>query len=159
MVKNYILIAFRNSWRNKGYTLINLLGLAIGIASSVIILLFVLDELGFDRHNENFREIYRICIKGKIQDNEMEAALSNAPMGATLKSDFPEVEEFTRLYTFEGEPIVRFDENVFIEENFYYADSTFFDVFTDAGECRYNEAVSNKLIKIGKQCEKKWIMK
>ncbi|TFH26404.1 MAG: ABC transporter permease, partial [Bacteroidia bacterium] len=130
MVKNYLLIAFRNAWRNKGYTLINLLGLAIGIASSIIILLFVLDEVSFDRHNEHFRDIYRICIRGKIQGNELEAALSNAPMGATLKSDFPEVEEFTRLFTFDGDPVVRYDEKVFIEEHFYYADSTFFNVFT-----------------------------
>lgn len=130
MVKNYLLIALRNAWRNKGYTLINLLGLAIGITSSIIILLFVLDELSFDRHNEHFRDIYRITIKGKIQGNEIEAALSNAPMGATLKIDFPEVEEFTRLFTFDGDPIVRYEDKVFIEENFYYADSTFFNVFT-----------------------------
>lgn len=129
MVKNYLLIALRNAWRNKGYTLINLLGLAIGISSSIIILLFVLDELSFDRHNEHFRDIYRITIKGKIQGNEVEAALSNAPMGATLKSDFAEVEEFTRLFTFDGDPIVRYEDKVFIEENFYYADSTFFNVF------------------------------
>ncbi len=130
MVKNYLLIALRNAWRNKGYTLINLLGLAIGITSSIIILLFVLDELSYDRHNEYFRDIYRITIKGKIQGNEVEAALSNAPMGATLKSDFPEVEEFTRLFTFDGDPIVRYEDQVFIEEQFYYADSTFFNVFT-----------------------------
>ena len=130
MVKNYLLIALRNAWRNKGYTLINLLGLAIGITSSIIILLFVLDEMSFDRHNEHFQDIYRITIKGKIQGNEVEAALSNAPMGATLKSDFPEVEEFTRLFTFDGDPVVRYEDKVFIEENFYYADSTFFNVFT-----------------------------
>jgi len=130
MVKNYLLIALRNAWRNKGYTLINLLGLAIGIFSSIIILLFVLDELSYDRHNEHFNNIHRICIRGKIQGNELEAALSNAPMGATLKSDFAEVEEFTRLFTFDGDPIVRYEDQVFIEENFYYADSTFFNVFT-----------------------------
>lgn len=130
MVKNYVLIALRNAWRNKGYTLINLLGLAIGICSSIIILLFVLDELSYDKHNENFEDIYRICVRGKIQGNELEAALSNAPMGATLKNDFPEVEQSTRLFTFDGDPIVRYGDNVFIEENFYYADSTFFDVFT-----------------------------
>jgi putative ABC transport system permease protein len=130
MVKNYLLIALRNAWRNKGYTLINLLGLAIGICSSIIILLFVLDELSYDKHNEHFSEIYRICIRGKIQGNELEAALSNAPMGATLKGEFAEVEEFTRLFTFDGDPIVRYEEEVFIEENFYYADSTFFNVFT-----------------------------
>ena len=130
MVKNYLLIALRNAWRNKGYTLINLLGLAIGICSSIIILLFVLDEVSYDRHNEHFEDIYRICIRGKIQGNELEAALSNAPMGATLKGDFAEVEEFTRLFTFDGDPIVRYEEQVFIEENFYYADSTFFNVFT-----------------------------
>ena len=130
MIKKYLLIAFRNALRNKAYTIINLLGLAIGIASSIMILLFVLDEVSFDRHNKHFREIYRICIKGKIQGNEMEAALSNAPMGATLKTDFPEVEDFTRLFTFDGDPVVKYGERVFIEENFYYADSTFFNVFT-----------------------------
>jgi putative ABC transport system permease protein len=130
MIKNYLLIALRNAWRNKGYTLINLLGLAVGIASSIIILLFVLDEVSYDRHNEYFRDIYRICIRGKIQGNEIEAALSNAAMGATLKNEFPEVEEFTRLYTFDGDPIVRYNDKVFIEESFYYADSTFFNVFT-----------------------------
>ena len=130
MIKNYILIALRSAWRNKGYTFINLLGLAIGIASSIIILLFVLDEWSFDRHNEHYRDIYRICIRGKIQGNEIEAALSNAPIGATLKSDYPEVLEFTRLFTFDGDPIVRYEENVFIEENFIYVDSTFFNVFT-----------------------------
>lgn len=130
MIKNYLLISLRNTWRNKGYTSINLLGLAIGIASSIIILLFVLDEVSYDRHNEHFREIYRICIRGKIQGNQIEAALSNAPMGATLKSDYPEVEEFTRLFTFDGDPIVRYEDKVFIEEKFYYADSTFFNLFT-----------------------------
>lgn len=130
MIKNYLLIAFRNARRNKAYTLINLLGLAIGIASSIMILLFVVDELSFDRHNEHFRDIYRITINGKIQGNEFKAALSNAPMGATLKSDFPEVVDFTRLFTLSGDPKVRYEEKVFIEENFYYADSTFFNVFT-----------------------------
>ncbi len=130
MIKNYLLIAFRNARRNKAYTLINLLGLAIGITSSIMILLFVTDELSYDRHNEHFREIYRICIRGKIQGNEVEAALSNAPMGATLKTDFPEVEDFTRLFTFDGDPKVKYEEKVFIEKNFYYADSTFFNVFT-----------------------------
>ena len=130
MLRNYLLVAFRNIWRDKGYALINILGLAIGIASSIIILLFVLDELSYDRHNEHFADIYRICIRGKIQGNEMEAALSNAPMGATLKRDFPEVTEFTRLFTFDGDPIVRYEDRVFVEQEFYYADSTFFNVFT-----------------------------
>ena len=130
MILNYLLIALRNAWRNKVHFLINLLGLAIGIASSIVILLFVLDELSYDRHNQYFKEIYRLAIRGKIQGNELEAALSNAPMGATLKSDFPEVEEFTRLYTFDGDPVVRNGDQVFIEEDFYYADSTFFNVFT-----------------------------
>ena len=130
MIFNYLLIALRNAWRNKVYFLINLLGLAIGIASSIIILLFVLDELSYDRHNEHFKEIYRLAIRGKIQGNEIEAALSNAPMGATLSSDFPEVLNHTRLYTFDGDPIVRYEDEVFIEEDFYYADSTFFEVFT-----------------------------
>jgi putative ABC transport system permease protein len=130
MIKNYLLIAFRNALRNKAYSLINLLGLAIGITSSIMIMLFVMDEVSYDRHNKHFRDIYRIYIKGKIQGNEVEAALSNAPIGATLKSDFPEVEDFTRIFTFDGDPIVAYEEKVFIEESFYYVDSTFFNVFS-----------------------------
>lgn len=130
MIKNYFLIALRYALRNKAYTLINLFGLAIGLTSSIMILLFVADEISFDRHNEHFSEIYRICIRGKIQGNEVVAALSNAAIGATLKNDFPDVEEFTRLYTFSGDPKVRYEDRVFIEENFYYVDSTFLNVFT-----------------------------
>ena len=130
MIENYLLIAYRSILRNKAYSLINLLGLAIGITSSIMILLFVMDEVSYDRHNKHFREIYRICIRGKIQGNEIEAALSNAPMGATLKTDFPEVEDFTRLFTFDGDPKVMYKDKVFIEENLYYADSTFFNVFS-----------------------------
>jgi len=130
MVRNYLLIAFRSAWRNKAYTLINLFGLAIGMASSILIVLFVLDELSFDRHNEHVDHIYRICIRGRVQGTELEAALSNAPMGATLKSDFPQVLESTRLFTFDGDPVVRHEDRVFIEEEFYFVDSTFFQVFT-----------------------------
>ncbi len=132
MFRNYILTSLRNLWRHKNYSLINILGLAIGVASSVIILLFVQDELSYDRHNEKFNQIYRFYIKGKIQSNEVQAALSCAPLGPTLKSDFPEVIEYTRLYTFSGDPIVRYEDKVFIEKNFLYADSSFFNVFTAA---------------------------
>lgn len=130
MFRNYILIALRSAWRNKAYFLINLFGLAIGIASSLMILLFVLDELSFDRHNEHYNEIYRINIRGKIQGSEIEAALSCAPIGAALREEIPEVEAFTRLFTFDGDPVVRFGDRVFIEEDFLYVDSSFLDVFT-----------------------------
>jgi putative ABC transport system permease protein len=130
MFRNFFLTSLRNLWRHKSYTLINILGLAIGIASSVIILLFVQDELSYDRHNEKFDQIYRFYIKGNIQGNEVQAALSCAPLGPTLKSDFPEVLEYTRVYTFSGDPIVRYEDKVFIEKSFLYADSTFFNVFT-----------------------------
>jgi len=130
MFKNFFLTSLRNLWRHKSYTLINILGLAIGIASSVIILLYVQDELSYDRHNDKFDQIYRFHIKGKIQGNEVQAAMSCAPLGPTLQSDFPEVLAYTRLYTFSGDPIVRYEDKIFIEKNFFYADSTFFNVFT-----------------------------
>jgi len=130
MFRNYILTSIRNLWKFKGYSVINVLGLATGIASALIIMLFVQDELSFDRHNENFDNIYRFHIKAKIQGNALGGAISNAPLGPTLKSDFPEVLEYTRLYTFEGDPIIRYGDKVFVENNFYSADSTFFNVFT-----------------------------
>ncbi len=130
MFRNYILTSLRNLWKFKGYSIINVLGLAVGIASALIIFLFVQDELSYDRHNEKFDNIYRFNIKARIQGNAIDGALSNAPLGPTLKADFPEVLEYTRLYTFEGDPKIRYEDKVFIESNFYYADSTFFNVFT-----------------------------
>jgi len=130
MLKNYFKVAIRNLTRQKGYSLINISGLAIGIASAILIILFVSDELSYDRHHEKADQIYRVGLAGRIANNEMEVALSCAPIGAALVSDYPEVITSTRIYAFSGDPIIRYEEKSFVENQFIYVDSTFFDVFT-----------------------------
>ncbi len=130
MLKNYILVAFRNLWRKKGYSLINISGLAIGIASSLMILLFVQDELSYDRHHEHAANIYRIVMKASMQGNDFHAPITPAPMAATMLADFPEVRSAVRFFNFDSSPIIRYGDRSFIENNFVWADSTVFDVFT-----------------------------
>jgi putative ABC transport system permease protein len=130
MLKNHLSLTFRNLLRRKGYSFINIAGLSIGIASSVIILLFVQHELSYDRHHENAERIYRLCLRVNMQGNYLHAPVSPAPMSAALISDFPEVKSAVRLYGFNTSPTIRFGDRVYIEKNFVYADSTIFDVFT-----------------------------
>ncbi len=130
IIKNYFVTSFRNLLKHKGYSLINIAGLGIGIATAILIFLYVQDELSFDRHNEKFDRIYRVYLKGKIQGNEIYGAISNAPVGPTMVAEIPGVETYTRLFTFAGQPIVHYEDKSFVENKFYYADSTFFDVFT-----------------------------
>ena len=130
MIKNYITIAYRNLIRKKGYSFINISGLAIGIASSIIILLFVQDELSYDRHHENADNIYRVCMKASMQGNSFHAPITPAPMAATMLEDFPEVRHAVRFFNFDSAPIIRRGDRSFIESGFVWADSTIFDVFT-----------------------------
>lgn len=83
MFKNYFKVSIRNLIFQKGYTLINIVGLAIGIASTLFIILFVADELSYDKFHPNAKNIYRVCLDVKIQDTEMVAPLSNAPIAPT----------------------------------------------------------------------------
>jgi putative ABC transport system permease protein len=130
MFRNFITIAFRNITTRKVYSLINVTGLAIGLASAILILLYVQDELSYDRFHKNYDQIYRVGLHGIIQSNELTVAMSCAPMAQTLVRDYPEVISATRLFSLGGEPIVRFKENSFLENRFFYADSGFFGVFS-----------------------------
>lgn len=128
MFKNLMKTTFRNLIKQKGYAIINITGLAIGIACCVLILLYVQDELSYDKHFENADRIYRIGMKGKLGDNNFEMAVSPGPAGYTLQKEFPEVVAATRIRTF-GYPVMRYKDKAFSEEKFMWADSTYFDVF------------------------------
>jgi len=130
MFRNFITIAFRILFRHKAYSLINISGLAIGLTSAILILLYVQDELSYDQFHENYNRIYRAGLHATNQGNEFTLALSCVPLAPTLVQDYPEVISATRLFTFVGESIVRYKENSFIEDRFIYADSCFFKVFT-----------------------------
>ncbi|HSP87496.1 MAG TPA: ABC transporter permease, partial [Ignavibacteriaceae bacterium] len=129
MISNYIKIALRNLVRFKAYSAINIIGLAVGMACCILILLYVFDELSYDRFHEKADRIYRITVDGALGDNEFVAAVSPPPLMKTLIQDYPEVEAATRFKTF-GFPVLRYGDKVFSEEKFYWVDSSFFDVFT-----------------------------
>jgi putative ABC transport system permease protein len=129
MFRNFLTIAVRNLVTHKVYSLINILGLAIGLAGAILILLYVQDELSYDKFHENYDQIYRVGLHGNSQGNEIVAAVTCVPMAPILVRDFPEVISAARLFTFIEQSIIKYMENIFLEDRFFYADSSFFSVF------------------------------
>jgi len=129
MIKNYIKTALRNISRQKGYVFINIVGLAIGIASSMLIAIYIFSELSYDQHHENKDRIYRVFLDGKINNQEILGAHTPAPLAFTVRDKFPEVEQAVRLNPW-SETVIRHKDRTFVEDAFVAADSTFFEVFT-----------------------------
>lgn len=129
MFKSNIKTALRNLWKNKGFSAINIIGLATGIATCLVILLYVMDELSYDKYNTNADRIYRIDEEIKFGDNYYNGADAPALMGPTFAKNFSQVEHFTRLRGKGGITIKKGNEN-FKERKAIYADSTLFSVFT-----------------------------
>ncbi|MGB4772625.1 MAG: ABC transporter permease [Chitinophagaceae bacterium] len=130
MIRNYIKVAFRNLWKNKGYSAINIIGLAVGLASCLLIFLYVWDELRFDRFHEKADRIVRVHSAIRFGGSDLNLAVASDPMGAALKQDVPQVEEFTRIYASEGTMLIKKGEVFISEPRIAYVDSTFFRVFS-----------------------------
>jgi putative ABC transport system permease protein len=129
MLRNIFKIAFRNLIKDRFYSLINILGLAIGISASMLILLYITDELSYDRFHKDSERIYRVITKARMSEDEiMHIAVSSAPMADGLIRHIPEVETVTRINP--AVMIFNHEGEVYKELNLYYADSTFFDVFS-----------------------------
>ncbi len=129
MIKNILLIALRNLKKDKWYSLLNVLGLTIGITFSLFLIFYVTDELNYDRYHEKADRIYRIASYIQERDKNTNWPYSQLPLASTLKKDFPEVEESARLLNRER-TLFKFGENSFYETKIYYADSTIFKIFT-----------------------------
>ena len=129
MIKNYLKIALRNLWKNKSFSAINIFGLAIGIATCLLISLYVLDELNFDRYNDKADRIYRVNADLKFGGEDQKFAVSPDPMAFTLVKDYPEVESAVRFRNYGPSLVKKGNENI-KEERIIYTDSTLFDVFT-----------------------------
>lgn len=129
MFKSYLKTILRNLLKNKVFSFVNIAGLAIGVACFILIALFVSDELSYDSYNKNADRIYRINSHYKIGGNRFNLANSPVPMAGVLQSEYPEIQSAVRI--FRGENIyVKKDDEFIKEENFFYADSTMFDIFT-----------------------------
>ncbi len=129
MFKNYLKIAWRNILKNKSIFSINIVGLALGIASCLIIMLFVVDELSYDRYNEKADEIVNVVFRAKINGEEIKEAAVMAPVGKTLKQEFPEILDATRVRNI-GTPKITIDNQSYREDRFAFVDPNFFNVFT-----------------------------
>jgi putative ABC transport system permease protein len=129
MIKNLLLIAIRNFKKDKWYSLLNILGLTIGITFSLFLIFYISDELSYDRYNKKAARIFRIVSYIQEKDKNTDWTLTQAPLSATLKKDYPEVEESVRLQNRER-TLFKNGNNNFYETKIYYADSTIFNVFT-----------------------------
>jgi putative ABC transport system permease protein len=129
MLKNYIKTAFRSLRKNKGFTAINILGLALGLATCLLIVLYVVDELSYDRYNAKANRIYRVNEDLKLGDNNVLYAVCMPPLAKTLKSEYPYVENAVRLKNAGTSHVKKGNVNM-SENRIVFADPSLFDVFT-----------------------------
>jgi len=129
MLKNYLKVAIRSLKRQPAYTALNIVGLTVGIASSLLILLYIFYETSFDNYHEKGDRIYRISSNISEPDNAFKWAVTQLPLGHTLKNDYPdEVEQYVRFIP-NGRTRLEKDLVNYFEEDVYFADSTVFQVF------------------------------
>ena len=130
MFSNYLKIAWRNLVKNKTFSVINIAGLAIGLGCFILIALYILDEISYDRFHEKSDRIYRVDSDIRFGGTDLKLAVCSDPMGPTLKKDYPQVEEYVRIYASSGSKLLKKGTEFIVEENVAHADSTIFRVFT-----------------------------
>ncbi|HVZ95854.1 MAG TPA: ABC transporter permease [Chitinophagaceae bacterium] len=129
MFKNYFKTAWRNIRKNKLYSFINILGLSLGIATCFIIMLYVQDELSYDRFNKNADNIARVVFHANLNGGKIDESVTMPPVAQTMKKDFPEVQDATRIESF-GTPTIVYNNIVFKNDGFALVDPNFFSIFT-----------------------------
>ena len=129
MFKNYLKIAWRNLGKNKGYSAINIGGLAIGMTCFLLIAMFIKNELSYDTYHEKADNIYRIVHHGSEDNLEDRWVWGNAPVGPALKADFSEVIEKVQ-FSGRSDVLLEYNERTFQEGNTFYVDETVFKVFS-----------------------------
>jgi len=129
MFKNYFKVALRNLWKNKAFSAINIVGLATGLAVCLLIVLYVVDELSYDKYNKNADRIYRLDADIFFNNTSAIFAVAPDPLAPTLKRDFPEIEEEVRINN-QSDILVKKDNQNVQDHHAAFADSTFFKVFT-----------------------------
>jgi putative ABC transport system permease protein len=129
MLKNLFKIAIRSILKDRTYTAINVLGLTIGITCSLFLLMYIIDELSFDRYHTNANNIYRIVSNIKEPDNAFTWAVAQIPLAEELRDNYPEVKNAVRFFG-TGTTLYKHGDAEFNESDFFLADSTVFDMFS-----------------------------
>jgi len=129
MIKNYFKIAIRNLVRHKSFSIINILGLSIGMICFILIGLWINDELSFDKYNENYSQIYRMGTDRKMGDQEGTGISTPHPLAPTLMDEIPEIEKAARLRG-KYQKLVTYQETNILLKKIYYTDPELFNIFT-----------------------------
>ncbi|MGB6864828.1 MAG: ABC transporter permease [Candidatus Aminicenantaceae bacterium] len=129
MLKNYLTIALRNFKKYKGYSFINIMGLALGMASFLLIIFFIQFENSYDNFHENKKNIYQVIRINESGDVAERKGITGAPLAPLLLENFAAITHTVRFTNFQSE-LVNFGEKRFVEKRFFYADESVFDVFT-----------------------------
>ena len=130
MIQNYLKTTLRQLWRHAGYSLITILGLAVGLACCMLIAFYVQDELGFDKFHPEADRIYRVALDRQYPGRMSSYAIIPHSYAEAMKEEFPEVEAAVRLFYFQGnEAELKVDERLFNARHLMWADSNFFDLF------------------------------
>lgn len=129
MFRNYLKIAFRSLRKSKGFTALNIIGLAAGLGVCLLIVLYVTDELSYDRYNVNADRIYRIDEDIYLNDTKYDAVTTSKFFGPTLVASYPKIQQMVRFRN-PGDQLVRKGNDHILEHHFVFADSTIFKVFT-----------------------------
>ena len=129
MLRNYLKIAFRNLINQKLFSFINIIGLAVGIACSILIAIFVNYELSYDTYHEKAERTYRLAVSALIGDTKIEQTFSSAIKFNKLLADVPEIETGTKFLKL-GQVPVHLNNKIFYESRIFAVDSVFYDVFT-----------------------------
>ena len=128
MLKNYLKIALRFMLRQKGFSIINIAGLTIGITCSLLIILYIFDELSFDKFHPDAEQIYRLGFKGVLEGKKFNSTQTGLLISQSLEEDIPEIEGVLRIASWKTFPI-RYEDKAFTEPSLLLADSNFFRFF------------------------------
>lgn len=129
MIKNFVTTTIRHITRNKFYTSLNIIGLSIGLICTILIVLFIKDELSYDRYNENHKKIVRLATDITINGKRDRVATSSMPIGPVFNESYDEVESFVRFRGL-GQQLIKYNEREFHIEGLAYADSSVFKIFS-----------------------------
>ncbi|HEX6223271.1 MAG TPA: ABC transporter permease, partial [Chryseolinea sp.] len=128
MLKNYLKIALRFMLRQKGFSIINIAGLTIGITCSLLIILYIFDELSYDKFHGDAESIYRLGFRGVLEGKKFNSTQTGLLVSQSLDEDIPEIENVIRIANWKTFPI-RYEGKSFTEPNLLLADSNFFHFF------------------------------
>jgi putative ABC transport system permease protein len=129
MLRNYFLVALRSIRKQKFYSIINIVGLTVGIVATLFIILYIRDELSYDRFHANIDQLYRVGLNGRLAGQEVHVVSTPPPLAAAMVSEVPGVEQALRLWEW-GDVVVRYEDKVFTEDLIFHTDSNFFKVFS-----------------------------